>query len=248
MNTKNHYYLLGITTCTVLLIGLFGYWGWYHYAKTCCEPPIEILAMRDTESLSLSGNWVYFDRDVAGYSTGVVINVTHVDESVAGNFSVVWSFPNAPAARIGTGTFRGTSTGGQLARIEWEGDREDFGVAELKYDPLLGTLEWQTVTSTKTDLTMPETLTLSRNRWGEMDRVAQTAVIESAQKILTLMPKSRGAEISVEDVQVINVQAAVPYLSEDGESSGTIYLTLVDGNWVLAPQTETSDTKIPSDR
>lgn len=232
---NNNKYLVGISSCVVLLVGLFGYWGYQNYSKTCCEPPVEILEMRDTDSVTFSGNWVYFNRDAAGYSTGVVVNVNHQDQTVAGDFSIVWSFPSAPAARIGTGTFRGTASGGQLARVEWQGDREDSGVAELIYNPTLDTLDWNTVTSTKTDLTMPDTLTLYRNRWGEMNREAQTAVIEAAQKILTIMPNSQGAEISVEDVQVVNNLAAVPYLSEDGENSGTIYLKQVDKNWISTP-------------
>jgi len=235
MNTNNKYFI-GISTCVVLLVGLFGYWGYQYYSKTCCEPPTEILAMQDNELATLSGNWVYFDRDAAGYSTGVVVNVNHLDQVVAGDFSIVWSFPSAPAARIGTGTFRGTASGGQIARVDWEGDREDTGVAELIYNPILDTLDWNTVTSTKSDLTMPDALTLHRNRWGNMNREAQTAVIESAQKILTLMPNSQGTEISAEDVQVVNNLAAVPYLSEDGENSGTIYLTQLGQSWVLAPE------------
>ena len=125
----NKLYFWGIVTSVTLLLGLFGYWGWRYYFIACCEPPVELQALVENKKTTLTGNWVYFNQDAAGYSTGVVINVNHSDQTVAGDFSVVWSFPNAPAARIDTGTFRGTAANSQQAKIDWVGDREDLGTA-----------------------------------------------------------------------------------------------------------------------
>lgn len=239
MNNKKYFW--GILTSVVLLLGLFGYWGWRYYFIACCEPPIELRALVENQKTTLSGNWVYFNQDVAGYSTGVVINLNHSDQTVTGDFSVVWSFPNAPAARIDTGTFRGTAVSGQLARIDWTGDREDSGTAELSFDPSLDTLEWKAVTSTKSDVTMPDALVLHRNRWGQMDRGEQTVVIEAAGKALAKMPTGSGMEISIEDIQVVKTRAAVPFLNAEGESAGTIYLGQQENDWVVIPDLANGD-------
>ncbi len=241
MNMNNKKYFWGIFASLVLLLGLFGYWGWRYYFIACCAPPPDLIGLVENQETSLSGNWVYFNQDVAGYSTGVVVNVNHNDQTVAGDFSVVWSFPQAPAARIDTGTFRGTASSGQLARIEWTGDREDSGVAELIFDPSLDILEWRAVTSTKTDLTMPDALTLHRNRWGQMDRIEQTAVVEAANQALAQLPTGVGVEISVEDIQVVKSRAAVPFLTTEGESAGTIYLNQQGNEWVVIPDPANSD-------
>ncbi len=236
MNTKK--YFLGIFASVVLLFGLFGYWYYQYYITACCEPPLELV---ENEKATLSGNWVYFNQDVAGYSTGVVININHNDQTVAGDFSVVWSFPQASAARIDTGTFRGTVSSGQLARIDWAGDREDAGTAELLFNRELDTLEWRAVTSTKTDLTMPDALTLHRNRWGQMNRNEQSSVVEAAQKALVQMPKGVGTEISIEDIQVVKSRAAVPFLTTDGESAGTLYLGQQGSEWLVIPDPVNGD-------
>lgn len=239
MNKKIYFW--GILTCITLLLGLFGYWGWRYYFMACCEPPVELQPLVENQKTTLSGNWVYFNQDAAGYSTGVVINVNHSDQTVAGDFSVVWSFPNAAAARIDTGTFRGTAANGQLARIDWTGDREDLGTAELSFDPSLDTLEWRAVTSTKSDVTMPDALVLHRNRWGQMDRVEQSAVIEAANKALSKMPVGLGMEISIEDIQVVKTRAAIPFLNAEGESAGTIYLGQQENDWVVIPDLANGD-------
>lgn len=231
----NKKYFWAIFASAVLLLGLFGYWGWKYYFIPCCAPPPELMDLVENQKATLSGNWVYFNQDAAGYSTGVVVNVNHNEQTIAGDFSVVWSFPQAPAARIDTGTFRGTAASGQLARIDWVGDRDDLGTAELSFDPTLDTLEWRAVTSTKTDLTMPDALTLHRNRWGQMDRIEQTAVVEAANKALAQMPTGVDVEISVEDIQVVKSRAAVPFLTADGESAGTLYLTQQGNEWVVIP-------------
>ena len=238
---NNKHYLIGIISSVVLLVGLLGYWGWRYYFIACCEPPVGLQELVKNQTNSLTGNWVYFNQDVAGYSTGVVININHSDQVIAGDFSVVWSFPNAPAARIDTGTFRGTASSGQLARIDWTGDREDFGTAELYLDAALDTLEWRAVTTTKSDITMPDSLTLYRNRWGQMNRDEQSMVIEAANKILMQMPNSNGLEVSISDVQVVKNRAAVPLLSTEGESEGIIYLGQQGSEWLLIPNPANDD-------
>ncbi len=244
MNMNGKKYIWGILVCVVVLTGILGYWGWRYYFTACCEPPVDLRMLLEDKTETLSGNWVYFNQDDAGYSTGVVININHSNQTVLGDFSVVWSFPKAPAARIDTGTFEGVAVNGQLARITWTGDRDDSGTAELSYNTAFDTLDWHAVTTTKTDLTMPDALTLYRNRWSQMKLDEQAAVVETANKVLAQIPNGLGSEVSAEDIQVVKKIASVPYLNADGESAGTIYLRQEDNIWVVISDPAKADLSL----
>lgn len=236
MNNKK--YLAGISVLVVALIGIGAYWTYNYYFIACCAPPPEqIPYVSQNDEHVLTGNWNYFSQDKQGYSSGIDLSINQVDDTVAGEFNMVWSFPKAPAARLNNGTFHGKIVSGNAnaARVEWIGSRDDSGTADIMYNSEKDAIEWRAVTSTVSDLTMPDKVFLYRNHWPEMSHDEQLKLAKVAESAFEQIPGMDGGEAFIEATIVVGDRAAVPFESVDGVSSGTLYLQKDGDSWKVIP-------------
>lgn len=98
------------------------------------------------------GHWSYVVEDEEGYSTGFDMELTQKEKEIIGEFSAVWSFPKAPAARINTGPIVGViGKDGMNANVTWEGDRGETGTATITFVPQNKTIMWKTNSVTSSD-------------------------------------------------------------------------------------------------
>lgn len=103
-------------------------------------------------SSPIVGHWSYFVEDEEGYSTGFDMKLTQKGKEITGEFSAVWSFPKAPAARINTGFISGVLNNDKIsANVSWEGDRGETGTAAITFLPENKTIMWKTNSVTGDD-------------------------------------------------------------------------------------------------
>ena len=242
MKMNNKKYFLGISLLLITLLSLGGYFVWRYYFTACCEPPLEVIQMQveaDSKN-SFTGRWIYFNRDAEGYSSGIDLTVNQVDNKVAGEFNMVWSFPKAPAARLNNGNFQGKLAEGneKIARVEWKGSRDDSGTALIRYLEDRDAIEWQAMKSTVTDLTMPDSVILYRNRWLDLTHEEQTALIKVSEDALKQIPGMETGGIEIEATTVVGNRAEVLFFSADGEDSGSLFLQQEGETWKVIPDPE----------
>ncbi len=236
---KQHW--LGISVLLVVLFSLGGYFYWRYNYITCCEPPLSLSQENDEVApQSLTGNWTYFNRDAEGYSSGIDVTINQVDKKIAGEFTIVWSFPKAPAARLNNGNFQGelSSETQALARVEWLGSRDDSGVAEIRYLADKQALEWRTIKSSASDVTMPDSVILFRNRWTDLSLLEQKALAAVADEALKKIPGMENGGIEIEMTTVVGSRAKVWFYSADGEESGALFLEQNGSTWRSIPEPE----------
>lgn len=242
MKMNNKKYFWSISFLCLILLGIAGYWVYRAYSITCCEPGPEQLAfdLQSNPNQILTGNWTYYAKDTEGYSSGINLDLTQLGETVAGEFTMVWSFPKAPAARINNGTLQGKMIGGdrKQATVEWIGSRDDSGSAEIIYNETKDTIEWRTAKSTVSDLSLPESIILYRNLWTQLSADDQQNISTQAKTALEQIPGMEKSELFLEDVTVVGDKAAVPFSAIDGETDGILYLQNKNGVWQVIPDPE----------
>lgn len=239
MKMNNKKYFWGISLLIIILLLLGGYFVWRYYFTACCEPPIGVIQMQsELESKNVfTGHWTYFNRDAEGYSSGIDVTLNQIDNKVAGEFNMVWSFPKAPAARLNNGNFQGKLDEGdeKTAHVEWKGSRDDSGTALIRYLEDKDAIEWQAIKSTVTDLTMPDSVVLYRNRWLDLPHEEQTALIKVSEEALKQIPGMENGGIEIESTTVVGNRAEVLFFSADGEDSGSLFLQQEANTWKVIP-------------
>lgn len=237
MKKTNQAYTWGIVFFLTVLLALGGYWVWRYSFVPCCEPPVGNWNAEVQSDHFLTGEWTYSVRDTEGYTTSIDVQINQVDKDVSGQFLASWSFPKAPAARMDNGTFQGDLTQGDptSATIEWRGDRDDQGRAELRYNKTDDTLEWRGVATGKSDVTMPEQVILHRNRWSKLSSSEQNAIIKVAEAAVKEIPGIDEASVEADITTVVGDTAKVWFVSADGNTTGALTLQQKGTTWVIVP-------------